>query len=247
LISSNRIRPRSLLPLVLMSITAVIVFGQAGSSRAAAQEPAQTITQNAAQSSNAGTQRSTEKADSTDVYRHSAPVRWTAKHLHVSVETAAKIFEDLNSGVVIAAIVIFLVRKLPVAFRQRREAIQTALVDARSATEQANERLTVVEERLSRLDSEIEAIRQQAERDGVQDEVRIKQSLEDERKRIVESAEHEIESAGVAAQRRLKQFAAELAIERATRDLRLTPEADRLLVSNFGKQLGSDLGKGGRN
>ncbi|HEY0796621.1 MAG TPA: ATPase, partial [Acidisarcina sp.] len=83
-----------------------------------------------------------------------------------------------------------------------------------------------------------------------QDEIRIKQSLEEERRRIVESAEHEIESAGVAAQRRLKQFAAELAIERATRDLRLTPEADRLLVSDFGKQLNlgnTGLGRGGRN
>jgi len=63
----------------------------------------------------------------------------------------------------------------------------------------------------------------------------------------VESAEREIDSVGVAAQRKLKQFAAELAIERATGNLHLSPEADRLLVSDFGKRLNPDLGKGGRN
>lgn len=185
--------------------------------------------------------------DSTEALRHSGSVQWIANHMHVSVETAAKIFEDLNSGVLILVIAIFLVRTLPGKFGKRRETIQAALVDARTATEQANERLTAVEGRLSRLDAEIEAIRQQAERDGAQDEVRIKQALEDERRRIVESAEREIDSAGVAAQRKLKQFAAELAIERATGNLHLSPEADRLLVSDFGKRLNPDLGKGGRN
>jgi F-type H+-transporting ATPase subunit b len=170
-----------------------------------------------------------------------------ASHLHISVETAAKAFEDINSGILILLIATFLVRKVPALYRKRRETIQAALVDARSATEQANERLSAVEERLSRLDTEIEAIRQQAERDVLQDEARIKQALEDERRRIVESAQHEIDSAGVAAQRRLKQFAAELAIERATRDLHLTPETDRLLVSDFGKNLNADLGRERRN
>jgi F-type H+-transporting ATPase subunit b len=185
-----------------------------------------------------------------DAFRHAAPVRWIARQLHVNVETAAKGIEDFNSGVLIVVILVFVARKLPAAFRKSRQEIGTALVDARTATEQANERLKVVEDRLSRLDDDIAGIRAQAALDGAQDEVRIKQSLEEERKRIVESAEQEIASAGTAAQRKLKQFAAELAIDRATRDLRLTPEADRVLVSEFGKQLSSDrsdLGRGGRN
>ena len=188
-----------------------------------------------------------DEQGSQDAFRHAAAVQWMASHLHISVETAAKAFEDINSGILILLIATFLVRKVPALYRKRRETIQAALVDARSATEQANERLSAVEERLSRLDTEIEAIRQQAERDVLQDEARIKQALEDERRRIVESAQHEIDSAGVAAQRRLKQFAAELAIERATRDLHLTPETDRLLVSDFGKNLNADLGRERRN
>lgn len=187
------------------------------------------------------------EGDSDDAYRHSSSVQWVARTLHLNVETTAKIFEDLNSGILILAIAFFLVKWLPKLFRNHRKTIQTGLVDARTATEQANQRVSVVEARLSRLDTEIEAIRQQAERDGVQDEIRIKQALEDERRRIVESAEHEIQSAGVAAQRRLKQFAAELAIDRATRELHLTPEDDRLLVSDFGRQLNANAGKGAPN
>ncbi|HEY0796300.1 MAG TPA: ATP synthase F0 subunit B, partial [Acidisarcina sp.] len=209
--SSISIRPSKIrlcsfrLP-VLLFVAVFLAFGQAG--RALAEEPGQTTTASA-HSASPGSATSDEQ-DSQNAFRHAAPVQWIARHLHVSVETAAKIFEDINSGVLILVIVAFLARKLPVAYRQRRETIQAALVDARTATEQANERLSVVEARLSRLDAEIEGIRQQAERDGAQDEIRIKQSLEEERRRIVESAEHEIESAGVAAQRRLKQFAAEL-------------------------------------
>lgn len=188
-----------------------------------------------------------DEQGSQDALRHAAHVQWLANHLHIRVETAAKAFEDVNSGILILVIAYYLVKGLPKAFRKRRETIQVALTDARSATEQANERLSAVEERLSRLDTEIEAIRQQAERDVLHDEERIKQALEDERRRIVEAAQHEIDSAGVAAQRRLKQFAAELAIERATHDLHLTPETDRLLVSDFGKSLNTDLGRGRSN
>jgi F-type H+-transporting ATPase subunit b len=234
--SSIRIRP-------LLLFVPLIVFAAIFSAGASAQASAQ---------SGSGhmpivTPTSDEQGNQNNVYRHSSAVQWIAIHLHVRVETAAKIFEDLNSGVLALIIVVFLVRKLPVVYRKHREGIEAQIVDARSATEQANERLTAVEERLSRLDAEIEAIRQQAEREGAQDEVHIKQALEDERRRIVESAEHEIDAAGVAAQRRLKQFAAELAIERATRDLHLTAEDDRVLVSDFGKKLNANLGKGGLN
>ena len=82
-------------------------------------------------------------------------------------------------------------------------------------TETANERLRQVEAKLAKIGEDIEAIRQQTERDMVQDEKRIKQALEDERQRIVQSAEQEIESAGAAAKRDLKRFAAELAVDNA--------------------------------
>lgn len=206
----------------------------------------------------AGAPASTTKAEDTEedaAFRHSSAVKKFAGWLHLDIETAAKIFEDLNSGLLILAILWFLFKALPKAFRKRSDTIEKQLVEARTATEQANERLTAVEKRLSRLGDEIEAIRRTAEEDSVADEARIKRSMEEERKRIVESAEHEIEAAGAAAERHLKQFAAELAVTRAVERIRLTADEDRRLVENFGRDLaqgstsGSSKasGNGGRN
>jgi F-type H+-transporting ATPase subunit b len=182
----------------------------------------------------------------TAAFRHSPAVQKFAKILHLPIETAAKLFEFLNFGVLAFSILYFVVKFLPGAFRNRKAALQKQLVDARSATEVANDRLNGVEQRLARLDQDIDAIRKQVEQDALQDEIRIKAALEEERLRIVESAGHEIEAAGAAAQRDLKRFAAELSIERATGQLSLTPETDRKLVQNFARGLGSN-NQGGRN
>jgi F-type H+-transporting ATPase subunit b len=94
-----------------------------------------------------------------------------------------------------------------------------------------------VEARLSRLDTEIEAIRVQAEKDSVEDEKRIAAALESERERIVASAEQEISAVQAAAQRELKKFAADLAIDQAMRKMQLSSETDRALVKDFSKGL----------
>jgi F-type H+-transporting ATPase subunit b len=188
-----------------------------------------------------------ESNSQEEAYRHSASVKWIARVMHKDTETAAKIFEDFNSAVMILGIVWLLWRVLPKAFRNRSAAIQKQLAEAHSATEDAKKRLSAVEARLAKLDSEIEAIRKQAEQDSVEDEKRIKASLEEERKRIIESAEQEIEAFGSAAQRDLKKFAAELAVERAVQRIHLGADADRILVQNFAADLASTQNKGGQN
>ncbi len=167
--------------------------------------------------------------------------------IHSDTETAAKIFEDFNAAIIWIAIIWFLVKFLPKAFRQRSETIQKELVEARSATEDARQRLSAVEARLAKLDSEIEAIRKQTEHDSVEDEKRIKAALEEERKRIIHSAEQEIEAFGAAAQRDLKHLAADLAVERALQRIHLGADADRILVQNFAADLASTQSKGGKN
>jgi F-type H+-transporting ATPase subunit b len=177
-----------------------------------------------------------------EAFRHSAAVQSLARHIGLSTETTARIIEDLNSSILIAAILWFLFRFVPKAFRKRNETLQKQLLDARLAAAEANERLAVVEERLSKLGIEIDAIREQTERDMVNDEKRIQESLETERQRIIASAEQEIDAAGAAAQRDLKKFAAQLAVNRARQEIRLSPEDDRALIRSFGENL-----KGERN
>jgi F-type H+-transporting ATPase subunit b len=180
-------------------------------------------------------------------FRHAPKVRWIARIFHLDTETAAQIFEDINSGVLILVILFFAVKLLSKAIRNRNAAIQKQLIEARTATEMAHERLTAVEAKLARLGEDIDSIRHQTERDALEDEKRIKQSLEDERVRIVKSAEQEIESAGAAAQRQLKRFAAGLAIDRAAARIQLTAESDKAIIERFGKDLAGRFGQGERN
>jgi F-type H+-transporting ATPase subunit b len=181
-------------------------------------------------------------------YRHSAAVQMIAKWLHTDTETATQIFEDFNSAVLILAIAGFLIKVLPKAFRKRSETISKELAEAQTATEDANKRLSAVEARLAKLDSEIEAIRRQTEQEIQEDEKRIKAEIEVERKRIIESAEQEIEAFSATAQRDLKRFAADLAVERALQRIHLGADADRILVQNFTAELASTQnGKGGQN
>ena len=189
----------------------------------------------------------TEQETGDEVFRHSASVKFLARFLHVDKETAARIFEYLNFAVLAGAVLFALLKYLPKTFRAQREDIQHRLVDARTATEQANERLAAIEQRLARLDEEIAAINKQAEKDSVEDEARIKASIETERQRIVEGVTRDIAAASSAAQRDLKRFAAGLAVDRAAQRLVLTEDDDRALVQEFSQSLGRQARNGGKN
>lgn len=180
----------------------------------------------------------------TEEYRHSATVQAVARFMHVKTETAAQIFEDFNSAVLIVVIGVFLWKVVPAMFRRRSATLQKDLTLARTATEDANRRLAEIEARLARLDTEIDAIRQQAEKDSAEDEKRMRETLESERQRIIASAEQEITAVQGAAQRELKKFAADLTIDNARRRMQLSSDTDRALVKEFGKGLSG--GSGGK-
>jgi F-type H+-transporting ATPase subunit b len=180
----------------------------------------------------------------TEEFRHSAAVQAIARFLHVSTEVTAQIFEDINSGILIVVTAYFLWKYLPGIFRRRSATLEKELTAAHAATEDANRRLAEVEARLSRLDREIEAIRRQAEKDLGEDEKRLQAQMASEKERIVASAEQEIAAAQAAAQRELKKFAADLAIDSAMRRIQLSAETDRALVKEFGTGLAN--GSGGK-
>jgi F-type H+-transporting ATPase subunit b len=174
----------------------------------------------------------------TDRYRLSAPVVKLGAALGMKPEMAANVFTIFNILILVAGIGYGLMKILPKTFRNRRSAIQKHLVDARTATEEASARLGSVEERLSKLDEQIAAMRVQAESDSARDEQRILASVEDEKNKIITAAEAEIQSATTSARREIQKYAAELAIEQATRKLVVTAETDRLLVESFANKLG---------
>jgi F-type H+-transporting ATPase subunit b len=188
-----------------------------------------------------------EEKDENAAFKNSPSVRKFGSMLGLKPEAAATAFEVTNFAILAILLGLFLAKALPKTFRNRNSAIQKDLVDARTATEQASIRLSGVEARLSKLDGEIAAMRTQADKDSAADEQRIKANIEEEKKKILASAEQEIAAATVHAQRQLQQYAAELAIEQAARKLVISAETDRLLVQNFARRLGGDDSKEGQN
>jgi F-type H+-transporting ATPase subunit b len=189
----------------------------------------------------------TEQETGEDVYRHSASVKLIGRWLHLDKEAAARLFEYLNFAILAGAVLFALLKYLPKTFRAQREDIQHRLVEARTATEQANQRLAAIEQRLSRLDEEVAAISKQAEKDSVDDEARIKASIETERHRIMEAVSRDIAAASSSAQRDLKRFVAGLAVDRAAQRIALTEDDDRALVQEFSKSLSQQIRNGGKN
>jgi F-type H+-transporting ATPase subunit b len=188
-----------------------------------------------------------EQEQGDDVYRHSPSVRLLARWLHLDQETAARLFEYLNFAILAGAVLFALWKYLPKTFRANREEIQHKLTEARTATEEAHERLSAIEQRLSRLDQDIAAIGDQAEKDSVEDEARIKASIEAERQRIMEAVSRDIAAASSAAQRELKRFAAGLAVDRAGQRMALTENEDRALIQEFTQNLSHQARNGGKN
>jgi F-type H+-transporting ATPase subunit b len=174
-----------------------------------------------------------EAEEGVNVYRHSPTVRKLAGMFGLSVEITSRIFEIINF-ILLAILIIWVVGKiLPKALRSRTERIRNEIEQARVATEDANRRLAGVEERLMRLDSEIDGIRTRAEQETVIEEKRLRDALEQEKQSILESAAQDIDSATKNAQSELKKLAAELVIEHARRRIAITPEADQTLVAGF--------------
>jgi F-type H+-transporting ATPase subunit b len=189
----------------------------------------------------------TEEDEGNNAYRHSASVKMIGSWFNLDTESAARLFEYLNFAVLAGGVLFGLLKILPKTFRTNRETIQHKLVDARTATQQANERLSAIEKRLARLDEEIAAISKQADKDGVEEEARIKASIEAERRRIVETTAKDIAAAASAAQRDLKQFAAGLAVDRAAQRIVLSDDDDRALLQEFTQSLSRQQHGGGKN
>lgn len=192
-------------------------------------------------------EKNKQEKDENDEYRHSATVRALGAKLGMNAEQAATVFTAANFIVLAILVGWFLLKTLPKTFRDRTSAIQKHLVDARTATEEASARLNSVESRLGTLDEQIAAMRAQAEKDAALEEQRLKAAVEEEKQKILKSAEQEISAATVHARKQLQQYAADLAIEQAARKLVVTAETDRLLVQGFARRLTGDETKGGEN
>lgn len=146
----------------------------------------------------------------------------------------------VNLLLFVGLMVYFLRRPIIGAFRGRQESIRSELMHAEQERAAAEARLKEVEGRLARLDTEIEAIRANAQREAAEERARVERATETEIKKIREQARREIESAAKAARAELRTYTAEQSVKLAEdmirRDIR--PEDDAHLAREYVEELG---------
>jgi len=230
---------RRILPLLFfLAMTAWLALAPI---RLGAQESAPAAQPAAASTTNEASGAPTAKTDEagkseeeeSNVYLHAPVVQSIARMIHLDVDTTAKIFEFINFAIIVLAIGIPLFRMLPKLLHKRSEKVSADIESARKVTEDANARLNAIEAKLAGLDGEIKVIRAQVEAESRQDMERIHASIAEESARIVAAAEQEIGASAAQARRSLRNFAADLAIDQAAKQLVLTPETDRALIAEF--------------
>ena len=202
-----------------------------------------------------------KKAERSDVSAESGPgnpnagvCQILAKETELAASTSEKWGRKLGMGPAtsfaiaiafnfagIALVVYFLLKsKLPQAFRDRTSSIQKSIKEAQAASADAARRLADIEARLGKLDTEVGEIRTSAEREAAAEEERIRQSAEEDKHKVVEAVETEITAIARNARRELKSYAASLAVDMASRRIRVDEPTDHALVREFADQLGKD-------
>jgi len=232
----------------LSAATVLLAVALTPASSLRAQEnpkPANTAAQGQAQPSHTPSpkhegEEQLENGGEADAIRNAPAVRYISRHTGLTRNQAYWLCIALNFAVIFVAIAWLLRKILPGYFTGRTSSIQKGIEEARKMSEDARRRLSDVEGRLSRLDSELAGMQREADENAKAEEQRLLAAGEEERKRIVVSAEQEIEMAANTARRELKSYVAELAVQLAEKKIRVSQDTDEALVRAFTTQMGKD-------
>ena len=170
-------------------------------------------------------------------FKESPSVKMIAGWTGMSPRATYWVLYIIDFAIIAGLIVWFSKSKLPAAFRGRTQSIQKSMQEAQKASAEANARLSAIEDRLERLDAEIAHMRAAADRDATAEDERIRAAAEEEKRKIIATAEQEITAAANLARRELKAYTADLAVNIAARNIRLDPAEDKALVRDFAAQL----------
>lgn len=180
-------------------------------------------------------------------FKFSPSVRWMGKELGIGEHGAYWLAFILNFAVLAVVIYLLSRSRIPSMFRSRTATIRRAMEEAGKASAEANRRLEEIEARLARLDQEIAAMHQQAEKEAASEEENLRLAAAQDARRVVEAAEQEIAAAASLARRELKAYAAELSVAMAEKRIHVDKDTDAALVRDFAEQLGDGMREPHRN
>lgn len=151
-----------------------------------------------------------------------------------------ELWKFVNLLIFLGLMAYILKRPLSDGLRNRRESIRRELLQSKQEMDQAFAKLTEIDGRLARVDSEVASIHEQATVEAEAERKRIAAQSELEVANLKERAQREIENAGKAAEQALRQFVAQESVKLAEKTLRreIRAEDDARLVKASVAQLG---------
>jgi F0F1-type ATP synthase membrane subunit b/b' len=143
-----------------------------------------------------------------------------------------EIWKFLNLAIFLAVAIIVLRRKINEALLARGESIKQEIITAHKEREKALAQLAEAESRLSRLDDDVNLVREQARREAEAERQRLAASTEREVAKLKQQAQREIETADKVARNELRQYLAKRSVEVARDSVKtqMRPEDDTLLI-----------------
>jgi F-type H+-transporting ATPase subunit b len=154
-------------------------------------------------------------------------------------EGPSPIWAWANFAILAGALGYLIVKKGGPWFQSRSLAIRKGIAEAEEIRRGAEVSAAEVDRRLAGLQTEIEGLRTNAQREQSAEAERIRQQAAADLARIQGHAAREIESAGKTARLELKRYAAQLAVDLAEQKIRrqMTPEVQAALIERFGRDL----------
>ena len=129
-----------------------------------------------------------QEKDKMEEFKHSPSVQLISRLTGLNLQQSYWLSVIINFAV-IAAVSSGPARKfLPGIFRDRTAAIQKAMKEAQKASEEARHKLAEIESRLRKLDDEIGAIRDAAQKEGAAEEARIQAAAQEDAQKIISSS-----------------------------------------------------------
>ena len=124
-------------------------------------------------------------------------------------------------------------------FASRNETISREISEAQKLVEQSEQRARAIDERLSRLDQEIEQLRSAARAEMAAEHARLEREAEQAVRKVFALAEREMAATTKAARLELKSHVASLAVGLAEKKIagQITPQTQQALVGAFVRDL----------
>lgn len=143
-----------------------------------------------------------------------------------------EIWKFLNLAIFTAGAVYILRKPISAKLAERRTRIQQELVAAQAEREQALARLAEADALLDRLNTDVRAIREQANEEARIERRRLAASTTREMDKLKQQAQREMDTAGKLARKELREFLAQRSVEAARESIRnqMRPEDDTALI-----------------